>query len=366
MRGQFWAMYPPDVDTLIDISTRGMVVPDASAMLHSYRLPSSVADAWLQSLEQLKDRVWVPHQAAHEYQRNRISVASKQEGLPASLESSVTKALKALREDLDKRKSDIERSAVVDVERLSDCIDSAQAQIMDHLAEARNAAVDKGSVVRGEDDVDRRLCAIVEGRMGPPPDEKKWEEVAGEGKKRFASEVPPGYADAKEKSQEHQKYGDLMIWKELMEEGAKRGVPAVFITEDVKPDWWRQTAGINLGPLPALREEYHSAVGEHIWLYQVSEFLSVLPQFGLNEVDVSLVNMAGQFGGVEQQADTDEGTKTADRRIRLIIRAMDELGVSEDESEDRLRQVSAVLGALLEQELEDRDSTRKVISSEEL
>jgi hypothetical protein len=52
----------------------GLIILDTSALLNLYRYPIPARDRLLTVLELLKDRLWLPHQAALEYQRNQPAV----------------------------------------------------------------------------------------------------------------------------------------------------------------------------------------------------------------------------------------------------------------------------------------------------
>ena len=61
--------------------------------------------------------------------------------------------------------------------------------------------------------------------------------------------VPPGYKDSG-------KVGDLLIWHTILEIGATRKKDLIFVTGDVKADWWHQSNNQNLYPRHELVEEY--------------------------------------------------------------------------------------------------------------
>ena len=58
-----------------------------------------------------------------------------------------------------------------------------------------------------------------------------------EGQGRYKKEIPPGFKDAKDKDGVR-KYGDLIIWKEMLKFALKQSKNIIFITDDVKADWW--------------------------------------------------------------------------------------------------------------------------------
>ncbi len=55
------------------------------------------------------------------------------------------------------------------------------------------------------------------------------------------------------------KFGDLILWKEILEKLNTEGKrPVIFVTEDVKPDWWEINGDDELvGPRQELINEFN-------------------------------------------------------------------------------------------------------------
>src|SRR5262249_17420833 len=71
-------------------------------------------------------------------------------------------------------------------------------------------------------------------------------------KERYLKGTPPGWKDAKKKKNPE---GDYLIWHQTLQEAKRRGVDVLFVTGDVKDDWWRKEKGEARGPLPELAHE---------------------------------------------------------------------------------------------------------------
>lgn len=70
---------------------------------------------------------------------------------------------------------------------------------------------------------------------------KELKEVFKEGEKRFKDKIPPGYADDKANGGEkegEEKFGDLIIWKQILNFSKTIDKPVIFVTDDTKEDWW--------------------------------------------------------------------------------------------------------------------------------
>ncbi len=64
-------------------------------------------------------------------------------------------------------------------------------------------------------------------------------ELCDEGKKRFKNNTPPGFKD-KDKDG-IRKYSDYILWSEILDYSLYAKKDVVFITDDVKTDWWENS-----------------------------------------------------------------------------------------------------------------------------
>ena len=68
MRELFRAYYPLSEDERDSAWSEGLIIFDTSALLNLYRYPLAARDRLIAVLDHLKERLWLPHQAALEYQ----------------------------------------------------------------------------------------------------------------------------------------------------------------------------------------------------------------------------------------------------------------------------------------------------------
>lgn len=78
-------------------------------------------------------------------------------------------------------------------------------------------------------------------------------ELISELERRFKLQIPPGYKDAKK---DDGGVGDLAIWLSLTKLGRDKVKDVIFVTEDVKPDWWNQSNGSEFLPRFELIDEF--------------------------------------------------------------------------------------------------------------
>lgn len=78
MRKNFPGYYQPTANEFSTLWETCTFVLDANVLLNLYRYSAETRKKLLEILKQVSNRVWVPHRAALEYQRNRLDVISKQ------------------------------------------------------------------------------------------------------------------------------------------------------------------------------------------------------------------------------------------------------------------------------------------------
>ena len=72
----------------------------------------------------------------------------------------------------------------------------------------------------------------------PEPSASFIYKLCKEGEYRYKSQTPPGYKDAKKDGVS--KYGDLIVWAETYEYAVLNNKNIIFVTDDVKEDWWEK------------------------------------------------------------------------------------------------------------------------------
>jgi len=111
----------------------------------------------------------------------------------------------------------------------------------------------------------------VDNRVGGPMEQGELEEARREAARRGREKIPPGYKDAdKDKGDPA---GDYLIWRQLMTEATTRKLPVVFITDDIKPDWYRVDQEIRLGARYELREEMMREAGVPLMMMTTRVFI---------------------------------------------------------------------------------------------
>ncbi|MDX3134033.1 PIN-like domain-containing protein [Streptomyces europaeiscabiei] len=295
----FGAFRTPTAEDFTAVLTRGLVAPDANVLLNLYRYTEQARGDLLRALGDLENRLWVPHQALVEFWRNR-------EGTLSDARSSGAQAA----EDMAGHAAQAERTLRTWANRVAlpeDETERLRAQLNEVFDDVQETIVKVGE---GEwqhitqdtstDPVIAKLEPALDGRVGAPLSEEDYGKAIAEGMRRVEKRLPPGYMDKTKDGVGAA--ADYLVWEQILREAARRRCDVLFVTADVKEDWWRKEQGFNRGPRPELTEELRIRGGGRLFMLTPKRFLEVaapILKFSLQEGSVEDIERVERIGTEE-------------------------------------------------------------------
>lgn len=277
-------------ETVRSAFVSGLVVLDANVLLALYEVGSSAREEVLDILANLGSRLWVPHQAAIEFSRNRRRVVL----------------------DRVSRFKQVRRVAQISVKDAVDVLDAAVAQVISLRAKNRTSrewdlaavGLDRSSFeqrlsgamqealkeiaaleqehdlhpadLESADSIFAKIDALLADRIGEPIKSAQLRTLVEEAVQfRYPNNIPPGGRDAG-KPTDLAAAGDYLLWWEtLRRAGADKSITEVLlVTSDSKPDWWEFDKNEKrVGPRPELVQEMRDESGAGLALASLSDFL---------------------------------------------------------------------------------------------
>ena len=243
------ALFEHEQVSLDVASQECIVVLDANVLL----LPFEFTQASVAEVERVytelcsANRLVVPGQAAREFYKNR---SNKLTAIADAIDAVISKAKKQI---FEKSIPLLEDDAdYLDARELGKDFVNKGKEIAKKL-EAVNERL-KDEV--GADRVSLLYRKLLGGCVVDIPlgDEER-KEISAEVARRARLKIAPGFKD---QQKEDGGIGDYLIWQTILQEGAKRKVHCIFVTEEEKPDWWIKRHG-TFQPRPELVEEYRRA-----------------------------------------------------------------------------------------------------------
>lgn len=224
-----------------------MIVFDTSAICKMYDMTDSTKTTLIEVLDFLKNRIWIPGQVIREYERNRIKVihnpSKERYSIPKIFDtSSIATAGKNFLNNLESnpdyhpylkpdKLTQLKEKFRSVLESLKTCKEIIEEEFSNRKAEIE-------SLVEN----DLILSKIHEINHGSEFDFNRMMEICREGEIRYRNSIPPGYEDSKPQNGKIKIglniYGDLLVWKQLLEEAKSQNKDVIFICNDEKEDWW--------------------------------------------------------------------------------------------------------------------------------
>jgi hypothetical protein len=268
----------------------GVVVLDANVLLALYEVGSTARDEVFSILEVMANRIWIPHQVALEFSRNRKRVVvdrlSRFRSVRKTVKSAATDAIDVLESAVDQvlKLRDRNRTSRpwslaeigLDRESLEGRLTNVMQPALIEI-DALEAEHDiHPSALDQTDDVFDRIDALLVGRIGRSFSRSKMRSIVEEAVDfRYPNKIPPGYHDSG-KPRPVDAAGDYILWRQVLDHAltASRAAGILLVTSDAKPDWWLiSDKGKVVGPHPELVQEMRDEAGKDFVMTSLSDFL---------------------------------------------------------------------------------------------
>lgn len=276
--------YEPDESLL----KTAVIVLDTNVLLDLFRMSLKSREELLDILghEDVQGRLWMPHQVGAEFFRNKDDVVHKFQKDVEALKSRFKEKFQELakirqeRHKSDKEK-DVKGRSRLDLDEIESLIQTAQSKVDSVLLKALKAIRDSGD----DADVLDALVELYDGRVAPAPTEAERNEAVRTAQQRFLEGNPPGNLDLYKASGTNSlkdgkapasnlgnPYGDYFIWRELLAHAKQAKQPIVFVTGDMKGDWWHKVGNELKGPRKELIREFLDVTGQDIEFHTPGHF----------------------------------------------------------------------------------------------
>ncbi len=263
MKKIFPGYYRPTEKEFSNLWNSCLFVLDANVLLNLYRYSQETSDELIQILKQISDRLWIPHQAALEYQENRLQTIAKQLEVYDEIQNLIEDNKKKIKKRLDY----LGKHPYIKADNLMKIMQKACTAIEKNLKKLKQEHPD----LLQHDNLRDALGTLLEDKIGLPYSQKKLYVIYNLGKQRYEHKIPPGYEDKHKEGAK--KYGDLILWFQIIDKAKKMNKPIILVTDDRKEDWWRRFKNKTIGPRPELINEIFSKAGVSFYLYQTDPFM---------------------------------------------------------------------------------------------
>lgn len=276
MRNAIWEYVVPSETEKEELWKTGVFVFDTNVLLNLYRYTSKTRNSLLSAFDDLQERIWIPNQVVKEFAKRRFDVIYETVDKYSSIESKKDSFVKTCSEELRLKPSD-------------DAIQELNKEINSWIEKQKqkNILVTNPS----KDTILEHLLKIFDGHVGEEYDDQKLENIKKEGKERYEKNVPPGFRDSKKEKDgvDNNAYGDLIVWKQILDYALKNKKDIIFVTHDQKEDWWQKVKGKTIGPHVDLKKEFKEKTSMKFYMYSMDGFIQYFAKTKGNHADDAIV-----------------------------------------------------------------------------
>jgi hypothetical protein len=267
MKKTLFEFYKPEESELKKAWDAGIFTFDANVLLHLYRYSNKTVNELLDILKHLKEKLWLSNQAGYEYLSNRVSVIHKQRGAYDEIKNILNKKLEEISGELNLYK----KHSTIEVDNVKESIKKSFEKIREQIDDLSKSHPTYEPI----DNIKEQLTSLFESKTGQAFSKERLNEIFKEAQTRYDNDIPPGFRDkgSKKDAPKQSLYGDVILWKQIIEKAKSDNKPVILITDDLKEDWWDKFKGETQGPRKELLREFWDETGQNVYIYQADKFL---------------------------------------------------------------------------------------------
>lgn len=311
MKKNFSGYYSPSKDEFSKLWKDCVFIFDANVLLNLYRYTASTTDELIGILSKISDSIWVPNQAAFEYQKDRLTVISQQSEAYEKIQERLEETQRKLESELRA----YSRHPLIDVDKIIRKINRHFSAIKKDLNKNKQSHPD----LIHSDHLRDTITTLLDGKVGSPYREEQLKEIYEKGDKRYKQSIPPGFSDTRKEGIE--KYGDLVLWFQIIDRAKEIKKPIIFVTDDRKEDWWYKFKGETIGPHPKLVEEIKSEAGVLFYMYHTERFMKHAQDYLKQKVEQKAIEEVREVQrslGERNAVLSDWVNRVATSRVRVL------------------------------------------------
>jgi PIN like domain len=284
-----------------------IIVFDTNTLCDFFRSSLNSTKEYIRNLEKIKERIWIPHQVAQEFLKNYKNDVEKEI-------NSFKTAIESINEWEEKQKGlmplknkikGVNRMITSVIDNIFLSVEQTNLQTINESVESvRSKVIDlQQKYVQKDEDVEEILemtLNLIGEHVGLPYSAEELEKIYKEGDDRYTKKIPPGFEDRKTK-QDNSQYGDLIVWKQILDYSRDSQKPIIFVTQEAKIDWWDKSKGReNFEPLEELRREFFEKTKQLFWMYRWDSFLNVAKERKILEISSDSLREATNISDFEK------------------------------------------------------------------
>lgn len=267
---------------------------DTSALLNFfYIISEKIRDSILSNL---KSKLWLPAQVFNEFLKNRDvknkHTCNQYDEIVKKIEKIYKDNLNVIESIINQTKKDdkhpfLEQSSLENLKNKIVNFDKDTKEIREKIKGNINTSKENFIEEGKENSFEKKIREYFD--IGKDFLYNQKLDIIKEGKLRYEFKIPPGYMD--NKKQDYTAFGDLIIWKEILNYSKEKKNNIVFIIDDLKEDWWNKEENSKkvTSPRKELVEEMKDFSSVDFLMYTLSDFIELgneILEFNMDKKDI--------------------------------------------------------------------------------
>jgi len=267
-----------------------IIVLDTNVVLRLYSFTPEAISQALETLKSTINRVWLPAQVLNEFNDNHVKERNRNFNKYKDF-------LKPIRSAIEKSKNSLEGHFTTHLDLKYPHIDEFKGQISELINQMQKVTekyeknikddIEINRSALNEDDPKKFIDELIElGSIGERYTLSEMISIYQEGETRFKHLIPPGYEDVEKDEKDEtklKKYGDLVLWKQTHKKASIESKDLIFVTNDLKGDWWTLVDGKPIGARDELTIEFSDVVGKDFIMTTGANFINYVSK--INHID---------------------------------------------------------------------------------
>lgn len=313
-----------------DILENAIIVLDANSLLNLYRYSRENREKYFEILDHLEERFILPYQVCQEFYENRITLIKNRSDFKKSIgefiEDKFQKILNMIESGTNNQEYDKALAILRHEDNLkADIIHNIEKSKLDilEIISGFDGDITENYIYKSDPILDK-INEIFEEKVNEKNSEEKLKDIYKQGEERYKENIPPGYKDSNKGFPN--KFGDLVIWSEIIQISKRFENDILFVSDDRKEDWVDKHSGIDLGPRKELISEFYSKTGRLFYSINTKEFIKQMSR--IHEVE-DTDSLEKQTELIQDEIAGNKITSILSEQLKEIQSNVNAMGVSD-------------------------------------
>lgn len=264
MKRIFRGYYKLSEAEIQNVWDNGFISLDTNVLFNIYKYSDETRKELFRVIRKYSPQLWLTNHAAFEFHKNRIDVISDQ----IDIYGKTVEKIKELESEIIKNRKTPHLSKSLQIQ--------FEKTIKITIKDLENKKEFYKKLLL-DDTILTSISTIFNNKVGDAFLSEEMTKIEKEGEERYKRKVPPGFKD---NAKGENRYGDLIIWKELINKAKAEQKPFIFISDDMKEDWWLRTQGTTVSPRQELSQELYRETQQVFHMYTPDRFLEFAARTG--------------------------------------------------------------------------------------